>query len=529
MIENRKQILLVEDEALIAMDKQRRIEKMGYGCTAVHTGEAAIAAVRDTPDGIDLILMDIDLGPGIDGTEAAQQILAQVELPIVFMSSHTDLETIRKTEGITSYGYVVKLSHDVAIDASIKMALKLFRANTATRREKRNLEHIFDGSPLGILVINHEYEVVRVNSATEEISGRRLTDFSKPRCGDFLGCSHRHDQPRRCGETESCADCAVFRDIKEALFHHKLSGAREAEFQVDGEVTKWFRYTTSPISLDGHPAAVVAIADVTRQRSAYALVRQLSRVAESDNTLMVITDPQRRTTWANRAFEKLSGYTVEELYGRNPGELLQGPNPDQELRRQMTAAFDAHKPFQTEIRNFSKDGTPYWIFMDVQPLFDDHGELEGFISIQRDVSGEKRHVQELEERDRRLWLSMNDFDDAVTVIDGDGRPVFVNEAFARQAGFSTEEILKMEAAEIMEFIHPDDRGAMESGINQALQQQRSMVSSRYRTRQSDGRYVWRQDRIRYFYHGDGALDQVWITGHVLPKDDTRGFDCTVIQ
>ena len=57
---------------------------------------------------LDLILMDIDLGKGMDGTEAAQIILHNREIPIVFLSNHTEKEIVNKTEKITSYGYVVK-------------------------------------------------------------------------------------------------------------------------------------------------------------------------------------------------------------------------------------------------------------------------------------------------------------------------------------------------------------------------------------------------------------------------------------
>jgi len=398
VVPEQTRILLVEDEALIALDKKRRIEAMGYQCEIAHNGSTAVAtALADGKLPFDLILMDIDLGDGPDGTEAARRILDTINIPIVFMSSHTDAETIRKTERITSYGYVVKSSNDIALDIQIKMALKLFAAYTAARREKENLEQVFEANPLGMMIVSSGYEVVRVNGTAERIAGRSLTSTSRARCGDFLGCVNRHLEPRICGNTPACAACTLYADIRQTIETRRATPVHEERFRIeiggdDGTVvteTRTLRYNVSPVSLDDQPGAVVTFEDTTHKRLADSHVRLFRRLVESGNAIVVTTDPQRLTTWVNGAFERLTGYTLNELIGRNLGEVLQGPDPDLDLRRRMTAAFDAASAFETEIRNYRKDGTPYWIHMDVQPLFDSSGALEGFVSIQRDISREK--------------------------------------------------------------------------------------------------------------------------------------------
>src|SRR6056297_2662257 len=138
-----EKILLVEDEALIAMVKQQELSKYSYQTSHVTTGEKAVDLVCNQSHAIDLILMDIDLGRGIDGTEAARQILEYKEIPIVFLSSHEEREIVEKTEKITSYGYVVKSSSITVLDASIKMAFKLFDSQRSLERElqeRRTLE-----------------------------------------------------------------------------------------------------------------------------------------------------------------------------------------------------------------------------------------------------------------------------------------------------------------------------------------------------------------------------------------------------
>jgi CheY-like chemotaxis protein len=135
-IDNKKSILLVEDEFLIALNEKAQLGEYGYETTIVSTGEEAVEAMQED-EAFDLILMDVNLGDGIDGTQAAEIILKDHDIPIVFLSSHIEPKIVEKTEKITSYGYVVKNSTITVLDASIKMAFKLFNANRETRNLKR--------------------------------------------------------------------------------------------------------------------------------------------------------------------------------------------------------------------------------------------------------------------------------------------------------------------------------------------------------------------------------------------------------
>jgi CheY-like chemotaxis protein len=126
-IKGQKTILLVEDEAIIAMNDSIELKEYGYNVIHVLTGQKAVKAVNDNKNEIDLILMDINLGGGIDGTEAAKIILEEHDIPLLFLSSYTDREIVDRTENVTSYGYVVKNGITV-LDASIKMAFRLHEA-----------------------------------------------------------------------------------------------------------------------------------------------------------------------------------------------------------------------------------------------------------------------------------------------------------------------------------------------------------------------------------------------------------------
>ncbi len=121
-------ILLVEDEMLIASDEQRELEEEGYEVFVVTSGSKAIQFVTERAGRLNLILMDINLGRGMDGTEAARDILEKFDVPIIFLSNYTDPGTIAKTQNVSSYGFVVKSSGAAVLLASIRIAINLHAA-----------------------------------------------------------------------------------------------------------------------------------------------------------------------------------------------------------------------------------------------------------------------------------------------------------------------------------------------------------------------------------------------------------------
>ncbi len=89
-------VLLVEDEALPALDRRRTLELSGYNVTLVHSGEAAIEITRQ--QNFDVILMDIQLGTGIDGVTAAGRILQHHSFPVIFLTSLSPVDVLFRIE-----------------------------------------------------------------------------------------------------------------------------------------------------------------------------------------------------------------------------------------------------------------------------------------------------------------------------------------------------------------------------------------------------------------------------------------------
>ena len=133
-VDRQKMILLVEDEAIISRMQKKTLENYGYKVISAYKGEAAVQLCDTSPD-IDLVLMDINLGEGMDGTEAAEIILSRHDIPLIFLSTHSEREIVEKTESNTSYGYILKTAGETVLITSIKMAFRLFDAKMEERKK----------------------------------------------------------------------------------------------------------------------------------------------------------------------------------------------------------------------------------------------------------------------------------------------------------------------------------------------------------------------------------------------------------
>ncbi len=162
-----KNILLVEDEALIALEQARVLKKHGYAVQTVHSGDEAVALVRSGQGNIDLILMDVDLGKGMDGTEAAEIILKEQDIPVVFLSSHTEPEIVEKAERINAYGYVVKNTGETVLLVSIRLAFRLHAAHRHIQEQVEEQEKV--NEELNAVVEELEAANTEYEAANEEL------------------------------------------------------------------------------------------------------------------------------------------------------------------------------------------------------------------------------------------------------------------------------------------------------------------------------------------------------------------------
>ncbi|WP_339389723.1 hybrid sensor histidine kinase/response regulator [Vibrio neptunius] len=113
---------------------------------------------------------------------------------------------------------------------------------------------------------------------------------------------------------------------------------------------------------------------------------RLARVVKHMRDAVVFTDLDSKVTWVNGAFERLTGYCLSEMIGKKPGDVLQGDGTDKRTIRKIRQMIDRREPGFFELLNYNKEGRSYWIEIALTPLYSTHGQIEGFMAVERDIT-----------------------------------------------------------------------------------------------------------------------------------------------
>lgn len=182
-------IQIVEDESIIALDIQNQLLSKGYQVAAMAaSGEMAIRkALAHKPD---LILMDIHLQGELDGIEAAAQIQAQLDIPVIYLTAYADQETLQRAKVTNPFGYLLKPFVARDLNATIQMALYRHEIEKKLRIREAQYRTLFEHSPDAVFVLV-DGRIRLVNpagiqmlgaKADSELIGRRMADMAASRC-----------------------------------------------------------------------------------------------------------------------------------------------------------------------------------------------------------------------------------------------------------------------------------------------------------------------------------------------------------
>ncbi len=164
----KNKILIIEDEGLVAKDIQNMIRQLDYELPSVaHSGQDALDVLDELQP--DLVLMDIGLRGGMDGIETAERIKAVIEVPIIYLTSYSDEDTLHRAKKTDPYGYIIKPFETIELKTTVEMALSRYRTEKQLREKENLFRETLEATIDGILVVNNKGQVLHGNSRFAEM------------------------------------------------------------------------------------------------------------------------------------------------------------------------------------------------------------------------------------------------------------------------------------------------------------------------------------------------------------------------
>ena len=167
---HRIKVMVVEDEAIIALDIQTQLVQAGFAVTG-RASSAARAFHLIEQDSPEVVLMDIKLKGHMDGVQAASIIRSRYGLPVIYLTSHSDDTTLDRARATEPYGFLLKPFSIASVKANITMAVQKHRMERRFQTNHTLLSTILFGLPEAVIVTNAQSEILFLNCAAEQFTG----------------------------------------------------------------------------------------------------------------------------------------------------------------------------------------------------------------------------------------------------------------------------------------------------------------------------------------------------------------------
>ncbi len=376
-----KKIVLVEDDNIIAFSQAKFLREKGFEVVALSSGEECVEYVASNA-AADLILMDIDLGKGIDGIVAAEKIAEIKNIPVVFLTAFSDEDTINRVNGAARYGYVVKSSGNPVILSAIKMAFRLFESAEILRESEEKYRFIAE---------NSTDIISRMDTAGNII-------YMSPLCKTLTG----HDPEKLLGHNifkyYHPEDRHLIIDVYHRLLDQPEIVTFNYRFRMADENFIWLETTSRRLAdSDGTVTGIISSSrDITARVEAEKALQEseekLHLVMDGVPALLSYVDKDERFVYVNDAYERWHGIPGDKIVGMKISELLSPESYERSSEFYKMALAGERAVFE----NFTNDrnGEERFVRGHLVPHVID-GIVNGFFTLIFDITDNKRSEQKI--------------------------------------------------------------------------------------------------------------------------------------
>ncbi|WP_166397042.1 PAS domain S-box protein [Rubrobacter marinus] len=481
----RLRVLIVEDSPDDALLVLRELRRGGFDPVyeRVDTPEDLEVALSEGRRW-DLVISDYSM-PSFRAPDALALVRGRdPDTPFVIVSGSVGEEAAVEAMKAGAQDYLMKdrlsrLGSTVARELREAESRRRYReAEEALRASEERFRATFAQAAVGMAHVGVDGRWLRVNRrlceilgyGEEELLGLSFQDITHP---DDLDADLAQVEALLAGEIETYS-------------------MEKRYLRKEGSVV-WVELTVSMVRepLGGPGYFVSVVEDVTKRKRADEALRLRDRAIAASSNGIVIADAKRPglpLTYVNPAFEAITGYGADEALGRNC-RFLQAGDRDQPGIGEMREAVRRGRYAQTVVRNYRKDGTPFYNEVSISPVYDDGGRLTAFVGVQNDITERIRTEEELRRSEDRLRLAVEATGLGTWDYDLESREMRCNERLRALLGLEIR--TKLDYETFLDALHPEHRERVERLVSRALDPAGSgHFDTEYRTVARDGTERW---------------------------------------
>ena len=369
-------ILIVEDEAVVAADLAGKLERAGYRSVGIACdGEDAVETAKALVP--DLVLMDIRLAGPIDGIKTAERIQAFRNIPIVYLTAHSDMATLRRAAATEPFGYILKPFEERDVTTQIEIALFKHQAERRLRESEERYRKLVETAMDSIITFDHAGLILSCNAATEHMFGYRIEEMVGRNISILLPTWFTE------GGDESPVDAAN-RIMRLIGLWREVNGRRRQGDDFPVEIAVSESFANSEIRYTG------ILRDISERKRTEAELRWRAGLLAQTHDAVVVWRMGGGVIYWNHGAEELYGWKVAEAAGRPIHRLLSSALPlsEEEFHRQLIE----NGRWQGEIRQTTKDGQAVIVESRMVTLTEEFGCIL-VLETNRDVT-ERRAIHE---------------------------------------------------------------------------------------------------------------------------------------
>lgn len=311
------------------------------------------------------------------------------------------------------------------------------RSISEQQTEFRRVNEIVDKIEVGFCIFEPDnlenpknFALIYSNPAAVRITGLKTKDFDKKDLRDLL--------------PGDCIDI-VEKNSLEVISRGEMRNF-ECSFTDKHPYSKVF-YSIKLFKI--HDTCLgMAFEDITTLKKGEDTLKKFKLIAEQSPASIVITDLTGEIKYVNKKFTDVTGYTNDEVIGQNPRVLKSGYTPPEKYR-ELWETIASGKEWRGEFQNKKKNGELYWELASISPLRDAEGKITNYLGVKENITLRKEMEISLRENEARIRAISESAQDAIIMMDHEGRTSFWNKAAEMIFGFTKEEMLGSDLHKIL--------------------------------------------------------------------------------